>query len=244
MEDMVFAMTLAPWPVVLCHGTNRDDVAIRGLSRLASMGFDKTKPLCVGTLEELEETVGVAANAVVRTYWFGRASVHRPGRMNEARVRQCQRTTGATTSPEVILMKDLSDIANELLEELAQVEETQQGDGKTDRVTRFLRHVHDVLGVPYPDDWVCRYVSHSLTHMVVIEDETLDEMWPGGNLEDEDELLDWLNEYPLAIQTIDQAREEFGCCDSFIKDVAMGLELMSKTIFDTVYHYLVDLAKA
>lgn len=55
MDDMVFAMTLAPWPLVLYHGTDRDEVEVRGLKRLAAVGFQKPKPYFAGTVGELEE---------------------------------------------------------------------------------------------------------------------------------------------------------------------------------------------
>lgn len=241
MDDMVFAMTLAPWPIVLYHGTDRDEVEMKGLERLAAMGFRKPKPYFAGTVDELEEQIGAVANAVIRTYMFGRFQSSQIANVRASH--QHMPASGTGTTLDVTIMKTLSDIAEGLLDEFGMDQETQLMDGKTERASQLLHRVHDVLGVPGPNEWVCTYISHALTHMLVLEDETPDEVWPGGNLESEEELLQWLTEYPRAIETIDRARQEFGCCDSFMKDVTMGLELMSKIIFDTVYHFLLDLVR-
>lgn len=242
MDDTVFAMTLAPWPIVLYHGTDRDEVEMRGLERLAAMGFRKPKPYFAGTVEELEEQIGAVANAAIQTYMFGRLPSFAFPKVRVCRQHMTTSRNGAVL--EVTIMRTLSDIAEDLLDEFAIDEDTQLIGGKTERASQLLHRVHDVLGVPCPNEWVCTYISHALTHMLVLEDETPDEVWPGGNLESDEELLQWLTEYPRAIEAIDRAREQFGCCDSFMKDVTMGLELMSKTIFDTVYHFLLDLARA
>lgn len=237
IDKMVFAMTLAPWPIVLYHGADREDVKMRGLERLAAMGFQKPKPYFSGTVGELELEVGLVANAVIHTYMFGRASLRRSEKV--PRYNHCQKGT----TLEVPGLRTVNDIAEELLDELAVDDENHRIVCRTERASELLRWVHRVLGVSYPNKWVCTYITHALTDIVALHGETPDEMWPGGNLEDDELLLQWLIEYPRAVQTVDRAREQFGCCDSFIKDIAVGLELMSKTIFDSVYHYLMALVK-
>lgn len=79
MRKTVFAATVAGRPMILCHGTDPGDVGVRALAKMAEMGFGKTRPLIVGTAEDLEEYLGATADALIRTY-LSRPSPRAAGR--------------------------------------------------------------------------------------------------------------------------------------------------------------------
>ena len=142
-------------------------------------------------------------------------------------------------------MASISDLAERILETGSP--QYTEGNLLAEAESPFahlVAHVHRTLGLDQVNPWVVRYTGYALMDLLADDERSPDEIWPGGNLEDEEELLQWLAGYPLAVATIQQAWREFGLTGDVMKDVAMGLELMSKTIFDVVYRYLEGLLTA
>lgn len=106
---------------------------------------------------------------------------------------------------------------------------------------RVTLEVCRVLGLRRPNRWARQYVEHAVAHLATIPEDHPDTAWPGTELEAPEDLQAWLAGYPLALDCIEAAWKAFGLGDNVWEDLELGLEWMSKQVFDLTYRYLARL---
>lgn len=75
---MYYAVTLDPFPKIVCHGRNKDDVAMKGLEIIARRNWERDREsrkeymfLIVGTPAELMQRIGIVTRRILDWYFDG-----------------------------------------------------------------------------------------------------------------------------------------------------------------------------